>query len=449
MADKNNHSDGKQTTRQGSKPNVTGSYPGVTGTYKPHSAYPSSNTAAGAKKTQSAGTRQQKPINERSEAVRNGTDSAAKDKAPDAQKRGFDFKLWFSRENNRAFLKQLRYYGLIVLAALILTFGIITVSNDVFAFIKPDESIIVTIEQGGGTPAIAKALKKAGVIEHPLIFRLYSKLKKADGKYQYGDYTLNSNLAYDQIIAALKKPSVQAESYKVTIPEGATQDEIAELLISQKRVAAAELEHALNEYEYEDFEFISDLPDRRCRLEGYLPAGEYEFYVGESAVSIVEKMLTRFEETVLTEENKAKIEQSGMSLDDIVTLSSLVFAECSDEGAFKGVSRVLLNRLADENGLLQLTRTINYVLAAEKTEFTADDKKTDSEYNTYIYAGLPPGPVCNPSLAAINAVLAPEEGSNKYFVSDSDKTYFAATLEEHNANLKKVSKSAKGTDTIR
>lgn len=164
MADKNNHSDGKQTTRQGSKPNVTGSYPGVTGTYKPHSAYPSSNTAAGAKKTQSAGTRQQKPINERSEAVRNGTDSAAKDKAPDAQKRGFDFKLWFSRENNRAFLKQLRYYGLIVLAALILTFGIITVSNDVFAFIKPDESIIVTIEQGGGTPAIAKALKKAALL---------------------------------------------------------------------------------------------------------------------------------------------------------------------------------------------------------------------------------------------------------------------------------------------
>ena len=256
-----------------------------------------------------------------------------------------------------------------------MTFGIITVSNDVFAFIKPDESIIVTIEQGGGTPAIAKALKKAGVIEHPFIFRLYSKLKKGGRKVSVRRLYAQLNLAYDQIIAALKKPSVQAESYKVTIPEGSTQDEIAELLISQKRVAAAELEHALNEYEYEDFEFISDLPDRRCRLEGYLPAGEYEFYVGESAVSIVEKMLTRFEETVLTEENKAKIEQSGMSLDDIVTLSSLVFAECSDEGAFKGVSRVLLNRLADENRLLQLTSTINYVLAAEKTEFTADDKK--------------------------------------------------------------------------
>ena len=422
MADKNNHSDGKQNARHGAKPNVTGSYPGITGTYKPHSAYPSSNAASGARKPQSAGAQQHKSVNARSEAVRKGAGGAAEDKPQGAQKRGFDFKLWFSKENNRAFLKQLRYYGLIVLAALLLTFGIITVSNDVFAFIKPDESIIVTIEQGGGTPAIAKALKKAGVIEHPLIFRLYSKLKKADGKYQYGDYTLNSNLAYDQIISAL---------------------------ISEKRVAAAELEHALNEYESEEFEFIADLPDRRCRLEGYLPAGEYEFYVGESAVSIVEKMLTRFEETVLTEENKAKIEKSGMSLDDIVTLSSLVFAECSDEGAFKGVARVLLNRLADENGLLQLTSTINYVLAAKKTEFTTDDKKTDSEYNTYIYAGLPTGSVCTPTLAAINAVLEPEESSNKYFVSDKDKTYFASTLEEHNANLKKVSKSAKGTDTIR
>ena len=92
---------------------------------------------------------------------------------------------------------------------------------------------------------------------------------------------------------------------------------------------------------------------------------------------------------------------------------------------------------------------VAYVLAAKKTEFTLDDKKTDSEYNTYIYAGLPTGPVCTPTLAAINAVLEPEESANKYFVSDKDKTYFASTLEEHNANLKKVSKSAKGTDTIR
>lgn len=444
MADKNNHSNDSDTLRIPKK-NVTGGYPGVTGTYKPHSSFSEMNSAP----TGSMGGRKMppsRPVDARSQTVRNSKETVKEEPEP---KKGFDFRLWFSKENNKAFLRQLRYYGLIVLAAILLTFGIVNVSNDVFAFIKPDESIVVTIEQGGGSGAVAKALKKAGVIDHPLIFRLYSKLKKADGKFQYGDYTLNSNLDYDQIISALKKPSVQAESYTVKIEDGATQDEIVTLLTSNKRVSAGDLEHALNEYEYENFEFVSQIPDRRCRLEGYLPAGEYEFYVGESAVSMVSKMLTRFTETVLTEENQALIKALGMSLDDVVILSSLVFEECSDPGAYKGVSRVLLNRLAKEDGLLQLTSPINYVLAVKKTEFTTDDKKTDSEYNTYIYAGLPKGPVCSPTLAAVNAVLSPESGNNMYFVSDKDKTYFAETLEEHNANLKKVSKSAKGTDTIR
>lgn len=444
MADKNNHSNDSDTLRIPKK-NVTGAYPGVTGTYKPHSSFSDMNSAP----TGSMGGKKMppsRPVDARSQTVRSGKETANEEQEP---KKGFDFRLWFSKENNKAFLRQLRYYGLIVLAAILLTFGIVNVSNDVFAFIKPDESIVVTIEQGGGSGAVAKALKKAGVIDHPLIFRLYSKLKKADGKFQYGDYTLNSNLDYDQIISALKKPSVQAESYTVKIDDGATQDEIVTLLTSNKRVSADDLERALNEYEYEDFEFVSQIPDRRCRLEGYLPAGEYEFYVGESAVSMVSKMLTRFSETVLTEENEALIKASGMSLDDVIILSSLVFEECSDSGAYKGVARVLLNRLAREDGLLQLTSPINYVLAVKKTELTSDDKKTDSEYNTYIYAGLPMGPVCSPTLAAVNAVLSPESGNDMYFVSDNDKTYFAETLEEHNANLKKVSKSAKGTDTIR
>lgn len=442
MADKNNHSDGKDT-RQIPKKNITGSYPGVTGTYRPQARRSAANGPTGRLSDSIKSDNRQSEL--KSQSIKDKSNQA-----PPAQtKKGFDFKLWFSKENNRAFIRQLRFYGLIVLASLLLTFGIINISNDVFAFIKPDESIIVTIEQGVSTSAIANSLKKAGVIDHPLIFRLYSKLKKADGKYQYGDYTLNSNLGYDQIISALKKPSVQAETFTVTIEPGSTQDDIVELFTTNKYASAEELDNALNEYEYEDFEFVSELPERRCRLEGYLPGGEYEFYKGESAVSMVSKMLTRFTETILTDENKTLIENSGMTLDDVITLSSLVYAECDDSGAYKGAARVLLNRLADDQGLLQLTCTINYVLPAKKNEFTADDKKTDSEYNTYIYAGLPPGPVCNPTAEAVAAVLSPEQSDNMYFVSDNDKTYFAKTLEEHNSNLNKVSASAKGTDTIR
>lgn len=410
--------------------NVTGSYPGVTGSYKPTSAYPR--------------TKPTDPTR-RSDAVKQESD-----KNKSAQHKGFDFKLWFSQDNVRVFLRQLRFYGLCTLIALILTTGIISVANDIFAFIKPDESIIVTIEQGGTTSAIAKTLGNNGVISHPWLFRIYSKLKHADGQYQYGDYTLNSNLGYDQIISALKKPSVQAETFTVKIEEGWTQDELADYLTSNKYANATELENALNAYEYENFPFVAQISDRRCRLEGYLPAGEYEFYKGESAVSMVSKMLTRFTETVLTEENNALIAQSGFTLDEVVTVASLIEKECDNPDMYKGAVAVIKNRLASEtDNFLQLTSSINYVLASKKETFTADDKKTDSEYNTYIYSGLTPGPVCNPSVTAINAVLAPESSAYLYFISDGDDSYFASTLEEHNNNLKKADGFAKGTNTIR
>ncbi len=407
------------------KANVTGSYPGVTGSYRPRSAYSQHEPAP----------------QTRSEAAR--------EQASGKEKKPFDFKLWFSKENNRTFLRQLRYYGLIVIASLLLTAGIVSLSNDVFAFIKPDRSTIVTIEQGGGTSAIAKVLKSEGIIKHPLIFRLYCKLKKADGKFQYGDYTLNSNLGYDQIISALKKPSVQAESYTFTISDGETQDDIVERLVSDKRVEQEEIENALNEYDYKDFEFVKSLPERRCRLEGYLPAGDYEFFVGESAVSMVTKILTHFNETVNTEQNAALLKQAKMSLDEAITLASLLQSECSDAGEYKNAAQVLKNRLKDSTGLLKLTCTINYVLDTPKATLSADDKMTESKYNTYVYAGLPPGPICTPSAAALSAAMSPAEGDNMYFISDGDKTYFAKTAEQHADNLKKASDTAKGTDTIR
>lgn len=404
--------------------NVTGSYPGVTGSYRKP---------------------QQTPVT-RSEAVKQD-----RKKTEHPKKEGFDFKQWFSKDNVRDFMRQLRYYGIIVAVSLLLTFGIVSAANDVFAFIKPDESIIVSVAQGDSVSAISKALADAGVIEHPILFRLYSKLKKADASYQYGDYTLNSNLNYDQIISKLKKISVQAQTVTVTVDSGWTQDEIANYFVSQKYVTAADMEYALNSYEYnsKEFDFISDLPERRCRLEGYLPAGEYVISVGESAVSIVSKMLTRFKETVLTEANLTLINASTMSLDEIITTASLVNAECDSESMYKGAAAVIMNRLASaDNNFLNLTSPINYVLSSPKAVLNADDKRTASRYNTYLYSGLPTGPICNPSLNAISAVLAPETSAYMYFISDGENSYFSTTLEEHTKNLEKCSKGCKGTNTI-
>lgn len=412
------------------KQNITGSYPGVTGSYR--------RPAEGQGRAPAQNPQQKKPT--RTEALKKQSEKP----------KSFDFKLWFSQDNVKAFLKQLRYYGIIVLVSLLLTAGIVNIANDVFAFIKTDESIVVNIPQGGTTKQISAALKQAGVINNPMVFRFYCKLKKADGTFQYGDYTLNSNLAYDQIISKLKKASVQAETFTVTVPDGMTQDEIAQLLTSGKHVNATDIEHALNTYEYDDFEFLDGLPKRRCRLEGYLPGGEYEFYKGESAVSMVSKMLSRFEETVLTDENKKLIEQSGKKLDEIINIASLIQKECGDTSAYKTAASVIFNRLdSEKNNFLKLSSPINYVLASKKTVFAADDKKTESEYNTYIYSGLPKGPICNPTLDAIQAVLSPESSGYVYFISDGKKVTFSTSESEHRSNLDKASSAVLGTDAIK
>ncbi len=410
------------------KKNITGSYPGVTGSYKRQSEV--------------------KPAPQRAKAP--SKSETVKKQAQPKEQAGFDFKLWFSQDNVRAFLKQFAYYGAIVLVSIMLTYGIVNVANDVFAFIKPDENIIVSIEQGSSTMTIAKALKKGGVINHPVVFRLYSKLKKADGAYQYGDYTLNSNLGYDQIISKLKRTSVQAETVKFTIEAGSTQDEIMEFLTSKEYFDYTELEHAFNDYEYKDFDFVAKIPERRSRLEGYFVPGEYEMSVGESAVSVTEKILTRFKETVLTEENKAALTATGFSVDEVVTFASLLQSECGASDMYKTAAAIIYNRLRGQTPMpLCLTSPINYVLPQPKAQLDINDKNIDNEYNTYIHSGLAKGPVSTPSAEAIAAVLAPETSSYMYFISDGATAYYAVSADEHEQNLKKASKSAKGTDTIR
>ncbi len=445
------------TDNNNPKKNITGAYPGVTGSYKspkpdvnvPPKPISDTHEFGDIKKTEPESQELFETVVMPSVNSTPKSEQVKKELEKPKAKDGFDFKAWFSQDNVKRFLVQFRFYGIIVAVSLLLTFGIVSVGNDVFAFIKPDQTLVVNVPQGASTMSVAKTLESAGVIEHPLVFRLYSKLiKKADGTFQYGDYSLNSNLGYDQIISALKKPSVQAETVTFTIEPGWTQDDIVSMLTSKKYFDITELNHALNEYEYKDFPFVSQLPKRRCRLEGYLIAGDYEMSVGESAVSVVSKILSKFNETVLTEANTALITNSGYTVDRIVTIASLLQKECGGAEMYKGAASVIVNRLNASQPLC-LTSPINYVLSKPKTVLTADDKRTDSEYNTYLHQGLPKGPVCNPSADAVFAALSPDSTQNLYFVCDESGIYYSQTAEAHEQNLTKTSPTRKGTDTIR
>ena len=416
----------------------TGSYPGAT-----------RNIGKNVASNRTCSSSEDKTVMIDTFQIKSNFNSLPADKIKKEQNKIFDYKRLFTKENMKKFRSHLYFYGTIVLVSLALAWGIICVGNDVEKFIAPDKEITVTIEKGSSTGEIAAALKKNDVIDFKLMFKLYSKFKKADGKYQYGNYTLNKNMSYKEIISALKKSAVKRETVKFTIPEGYEQRQIVDLLVSKGYCEKEKLEDVLNNYNF-DYSFTKNLKDRRDRLEGYLFPDTYEIYVGEDEVSIVKRMLDNFEEKVVKSDLNSLVKSSKYSLDELITLASIVEREGKAKDELKKVASVFYNRLKDDTyPYLESCATVQYILPSRKDVLSVADTKIDNKYNTYKYKGLPPGPIACPGIEAIKAVLSPEKTDYKYFVAKSDGTHiFSKTYKEHLSAIKNAGSSSSGTGTV-
>lgn len=230
----------------------------------------------------------------------------------------------------------------------------------------------------------------------------------------------------------------------VTFPEGYTALEIAQKLEENGVCPEKDFMKAVQSSEAaEKFGFLSEMKnteERAFLLEGYIFPDTYEFYTDESADSVLSRFLSNAQ-SKLTDEMKKKAEKLGYSIDEIITLASVIQAEAGDPKEMGKVSSVLHNRIESADyGLLQCDVTIHYVnenilvspyLEGAKSRFT-------EYYNTYKKKGLPVGAICNPGLDAINAALEPEKTDYFYFVTDKDwNYYYASTYEEHLKNCKK------------
>ncbi len=230
----------------------------------------------------------------------------------------------------------------------------------------------------------------------------------------------------------------------VTFPEGYTALEIAEKLekngvCSEKDfMQAVQSSTAAEKYGFLDG--MKNTDKRAFLLEGYVFPDTYEFYTDEDAESVLSRFL-RNTKAKLTDEMKEKAKKLGYSIDEIITLASVIQAEAGDPKEMGKVSSVLHNRLESADyGLLQCDVTINYVNENILTSpYLEGAKSRFSEYyNTYKVKGLPVGAICNPGLDAINAALEPEKTDYFYFVTDKDwNYYYASTYEEHLKNCKK------------
>lgn len=230
----------------------------------------------------------------------------------------------------------------------------------------------------------------------------------------------------------------------VTFPEGYTALEIAQKLEENGVCPEKDFMKAVQSSEAaEKFGFLSEMKnteERAFLLEGYIFPDTYEFYTDESADSVLSRFLSNAQ-SKLTDEMKKKAEKLGYSIDEIITLASVIQAEAGDPKEMGKVSSVLHNRIESADyGLLQCDVTIHYVnenilvspyLEGAKSRFT-------EYYNTYKKKGLPVGAICNPGLDAINAALEPEKTDYFYFVTDKDwNYYYASTYDEHLKNCKK------------
>lgn len=302
-----------------------------------------------------------------------------------------------------------------------------------------DKKLSVNIPLGSSTSEIAEILEKNGIIKDALIFRFYIKLKN-ESDFQAGNYTFTPSLALDEIIEALKNGKVLAEPiYKVTIPEGQTIDQMAEIFAKKLPIEKEDFLKKINDPVYIEklidvypgilTEEIMD-PNIRSPLEGYLFAATYNFYEEEPAIDlIVEKMLDKTKEiaTPFLDDISAK----GFTVHEALTMASLVEKEAKTEEQRKKIAGVFYNRL-DDGMKLQTDPTVLYALGENKDKVLLKDLEIDSPYNTYQIDSLPIGPISNFGESSLQAALNPEKSDYKYFLHDAKgNIYFAETYQEH------------------
>ncbi len=287
----------------------------------------------------------------------------------------------------------------------------------------PREGASVVIREGDGVAEIARRLEAAKLVRSALLFRMQARLSGHDRTMQPGTYRFGSAAT---MTAILERLAAGVPPVEVTIPEGLTVREIAALL-AERGLAGVDALLCLAE----DPEFLLAAGVLGPQLEGYLFPDTYRFAPGTDGADVLATMVRRFHERFDADRHRRAAER-GLTVNQVLTLASIIEKETGKPDERPLIAAVFANRL--RIGMpLQSDPTVIYGLPAFDGNLTRAHLAHPSPYNTYVVAGLPPGPIANPGLAAIDAALAPAESSALYFVSRNDGSHaFSATLAEHN-----------------
>ena len=342
-------------------------------------------------------------------------------------------------------IKAIVYIIFVLISAVALSVFGISVANDMFAFVKSDEAVQVTIPPNATLDELAQILADEGVIRYPRIFKLYAIHKAHDDmEYIAGDYTVSPMTNYSGLLYEFKEKEVTG-TVRITIPEGFTTDDIIDLFVNRYGIGTREgFVNVIQNGDFSDYWFVRELeengvnPNRIYRLDGYLFPDTYDFYLNSSEQTVINRLLRRFSQ-IFTREYRNQCAELGFTVDQIVTLASMIEKEAAAPSEFFNVSSVFHNRLKipDVFPRMESDATVVYAIEHDTGERTVD-LHYDSPYNTYMYDGLPPGPIANPSASAMLAALMVPETSFYYFVSGNGVTYFSETKEEHDRHIEEI-----------
>lgn len=311
--------------------------------------------------------------------------------------------------------------------------------NDVCALNKEPVSVTIEVEKGESVGQVATKLKKAGLVESKTLFMIFGSVFDAKETIGPGTYELNSDMDFRCLINSMNPANslIPEGVVRVTIPEGYTVQETIALLAAEGVNTEEALTEAAKNHVFEGYDFVNNeqLGDI-TRLEGYLAPDTYEFFENEEPEKALGRLLDNFANW-MGEDVYADIEASGHSFHDIVVMASLIEKEAiGDDEERANIGSVLYNRLAnpakETAGYLQLDSTIYYILRTNGMEDTEFSTEIDSPYNTYLYQGLPAGPICNPSRSSLMAALYPNTTDYYYFAYGKDGvSHFFTNYDEH------------------
>ncbi len=313
---------------------------------------------------------------------------------------------------------------------------------------NPGDEVLVEIPKDSSAKEIAEILHEKGLIRFERAF--VKRLQSSDyrGKLQSGEFVLRKGMNTLEMMEIMSKEDEDSKIIKqLVIPEGYSVDMIAAKCQEEGICDKTEFINAVKSITANDFEYLSDVPsgaEVRYKLEGYLFPATYDISKNTTATDIVKMMLNAFQ-AYYTGDIKTRALELDMNSYEVLTVASMIEREAKLSHERPMIASVIYNRL-NKNMLLQIDSTVLYPMTEGRydvAELATEDLSLDSPYNTYVYEGLPVGPICNPGLACINAAVNPDDTAYLYYrIVDEEKGEhsFSETFEEHEAVIG-------GTDT--